>query len=277
MENKLEELNADFPDLFRDIYFECGPGWYDLLHELAEKLTVIIKRSPQIDGCMIYATQVKEKYGRLAFYMSCETDAITELLREYEEKSMIIFDLDGTLADCEHRRHFVDPEKYPKLCEYSNYRIIGGEPILDLDGKASWRYKKTGEPFEHGWKVFYEACDKDEPITPVIKALHSVTHIEGRFEIWSGRCESVREKTIDWLYDNVDLEAFSYFNTDKHLKMRPIGDNTPDDKLKERWLDEAIASGKTINYVFDDRPKVIRMWRRRGIFVFNCNQNDEEF
>lgn len=24
---------------------------------------------------------------------------------------MIIFDLDDCLADCEHRRHFVDPEK----------------------------------------------------------------------------------------------------------------------------------------------------------------------
>ncbi len=41
--------------------------------------------------------------------------------------------------------------------------------------------------------------------------------------------------------------------------------------------DEAIAQGKTIDFVFDDRPKVIRMWRRRGIFVFNCCQHDREF
>jgi len=33
---------------------------------------------------------------------------------------MIIFDLDGTLADCEQRRHFVDPEKNPDY-EYTNY------------------------------------------------------------------------------------------------------------------------------------------------------------
>jgi len=59
--------------------------------------------------------------------------------------------------------------------------------------------------------------------------------------------------------------------------MRPVGDSTPDDILKERWLDEAIANGKTIDMVFDDRPKVVRMWQRRGIFVFNCCQHNEEF
>lgn len=60
--------------------------------------------------------------------------------------------------------------------------------------------------------------------------------------------------------------------------MRPIGDNTPDDQLKERWLDEHIVgSGKQIDFVFDDRPKVVRMWRRRGIFVFDVNQSGKEF
>jgi hypothetical protein len=29
--------------------------------------------------------------------------------------------------------------------------------------------------------------------------------------------------------------------------------------------------------VFDDRPKVVRMWRETGLFVFNCAQHDKEF
>lgn len=71
--------------------------------------------------------------------------------------------------------------------------------------------------------------------------------------------------------------------------MRPIGDNTPDEILKERWLNERCADLITaimedripikhdIEFVFDDRPKVVRMWRRRGVFVFNCAQHDGEF
>ena len=210
---------------------------------------------------------------------------------------MIIFDLDGTLANCEHRRHFLDPGNYPNLCEYSNYRIVKGKPIIDLEGKASWRYKDTGEPFKHGWKSFYEACDKDEPFFQVFQALHSFKKNDFKIEIWSGRCESTREKTQSWFKESVLLFNMQYsYIQNIPIKMRPIGDNTPDDELKERWLDEYISSmwpslppvtaeneGKIfyrkdpISIVFDSNPKSIAMWRRRGIFVFNVNQSEEEF
>ncbi len=42
-------------------------------------------------------------------------------------------------------------------------------------------------------------------------------------------------------------------------------------------LDEALAEGKKIEFFFDDRPKVVRMWRRRGVFVFDVNQSGREF
>ena len=124
------------------------------------------------------------------------------------------------------------------------------------------------------WKSFYEACDKDKPIESVISIWNDQISLGAmdQHEIWSGRCESVIEKTIQWLYKN--LLCFNPNN----LKMRPIGNTQPDDELKEMWLyDAKILQGKTIDYVFDDRPKVIRMWRRRGIFVFNCCQHDQDF
>ena len=93
---------------------------------------------------------------------------------------------------------------------------------------------------------------------------------ESNVQIGSGRSEEVYQKTIDWLFAN-QMKGFTC------LKMRPIGDYTPDDQLKERWLDEALAKGEKIQFVVDDRPKVIRMWRRRGIFVFDVNQSGEEF
>lgn len=183
---------------------------------------------------------------------------------------MIIFDLDGTLADCEHRRHFVDASKNP------NYRQVSdclGYMGLDT---YTWKHKTTDEKWKPDWKAFYEACDKDTPILPVIFqfiCLKEKFGIQHPIQIWSGRCESVREKTSDWLN--------RYFTRDinwiNHLKMRPIGDNTPDDQLKERWLDEVLAEGKKIDFVFEYRPKVVRMWRRRGIFVFDCNQIGNEF
>jgi hypothetical protein len=183
---------------------------------------------------------------------------------------MIIFDLDGTLADCEHRRHFVDPLKNPNVI----HGIPPGKFKPGINILADFD-RITGEEWKPDWQAFYEACDQDIPIIPSISILITLWIKEGMdIEIWSGRCESVRDKTQKWL----EKYIFSYGIEATPLKMRPIGDNTPDDQLKERWLDEHIAAGgEPIDMVFDDRPKVIRMWRRRGIFVFNCCQHDQEF
>ncbi len=181
----------------------------------------------------------------------------------------IIFDLDGTLADCEHRRHFVDPtyldEAYWKL----KTRMDGGYDAFNI---------KTGDKWHPNWKAFYEACDQDKPIHSTIDVLGDLFACDRDIAIWSGRCESVRGKTEKWLDEHV-YKYYPDFDPQYRLplKMRPIGDSTPDEELKEKWLDEAIANGHQIEYVFDDRPKVVRMWRRRGVFVFNCAQHDKEF
>lgn len=188
---------------------------------------------------------------------------------------MIIFDLDGTLADCQHRRHFV--ERYHPINEKKRLSEISLEqsPAIDPNYRG-WR---------PDWKAFYEACDKDKVIFPVKSMLVQNAHRD--ISIWSGRCESVRKKTILWIYDHTELnDAF----IDSILKMRPIGDYTPDDVLKERWLTERCSDHISaqikghpfgikhgINFVFDSDPDSIKMWRRRGIFVFDCNQDGREF
>lgn len=189
---------------------------------------------------------------------------------------MIIFDLDGTLADCEHRRHFIDISKSFEN-DYIPAHLYFKDEITD-EQRGYYYHVKTGKKWKPDWKAFYEACDKDEPIQPVIDILDRCIRsflFDGTnnpslgIEIWSGRCESVRKKTENWLR--------KYKLSGIPLKMRPIGDSTPDDVLKEKWLDEAFAEGKRIDFVFDDRPKVVRMWRKRGIFVFDCNQSGKEF
>lgn len=181
--------------------------------------------------------------------------------------NMIIFDLDGTLADCDHRRHFVDPS-YRDDCYYHF--------PATLSQNEGWFYKdlSIAMKFIPDWKSFYKECDKDEPIQEVCRVFDFLS-FGNAVEIWSGRCNSVRDKTINWLNKNTLYNG-------QRLRMRPVGDSTPDDILKERWIDDHISDMgnqicHNIEYVFDDRPKVVRMWRRRGIFVFDCNQTGKEF
>jgi hypothetical protein len=187
---------------------------------------------------------------------------------------MIIFDLDNTLADCEHRRHFVDREKAAEkgICyeqvEITMGGVQNGPWVLTKDCDRLWK---------PDWNAFHEACDKDKIIWPVKSMFIANCHRD--INIWSGRCELVRKKTINWIHEHTEL---SDIFLDSILKMRPIGDTTPDEQLKEKWLDYLGEDTKwgwrhPIEYVFDSHRPSIEMWRRRGIFVFDCNQRGGEF
>ena len=139
---------------------------------------------------------------------------------------MIIFDFDGTLANCDHRRHFVDAS-YRTDCYYHF--------PATLSQSEGWFYKDRilmCEPpkaikFIPDWKAFNEACDKDEPIQPVMDMFcRLLAEQQQDIEVWSGRCQSVEDKTVNWLRYHLD----DYFGRDAYIKwkynikMRPIGD-----------------------------------------------------
>lgn len=131
----------------------------------------------------------------------------------------IIFDLDGTLANIDHRRNLVEGPK-------------------------------------KDWNAFFEACDKDTPNTQIVW-LFNVLQLNyiGDIEIWSGRSEDVKTKTIEWLLKHRLYPA--------KIRMRKAGDFRADEVLKKEWLDE--IGPENVKLVFDDRDKVVKMWRENGI------------
>lgn len=198
---------------------------------------------------------------------------------------MIIFDLDGTLADCEHRRHLVDPMKNKDL-----YFVKPGNSSNDQP--HGWYYKDVllmshppqPKRFIPDWPAYYEACDKDKVVRPLMNIFIDATsrpdsYING--VIWTGRCESVRLKTLEW------LKKLNFYPSQSQLKMRPIGDSSPDHELFEGWLDDYmhlpnmdvdnLPNANSIEMVFSANPQVISMFRRRGIFVFDVNQKRNNY
>lgn len=151
---------------------------------------------------------------------------------------LYIFDLDGTLADLKHRRHFVE------------------RPSFNLfDPKERIQANK---PWKPNWDAFHAACVDDTPIDAIIDVLACVRHNESDVWIWSGRTSTVSAKTFRWLQDH-------HIRFDQ-LKMRPAGDYTPDDQLKESWLHALSPEDRArLVMVFDDRQHVVDMWRRNGV------------
>lgn len=130
----------------------------------------------------------------------------------------IVFDLDGTLALNEHRQHHL--QKKPK-----------------------------------DWDAFFDACDADEPHLPILEVMATMVAAGHRVEIWSGRTEKQREKTIAWFERHGAP-------TGVELKMRRNGDFRPDEKVKGDWLE---ASDAPPALVFDDRNSMVAWWRAKGI------------
>jgi phosphoglycolate phosphatase-like HAD superfamily hydrolase len=127
----------------------------------------------------------------------------------------VVFDLDGTLANTDHRKHLVVAKD---------------------------------------WRGFYAACDRDPPHWHMIEIAHALIASGHTVQIWSGRSDEVRDKTEAWL-KGYDLDFCV-------LQMRKEGDFTADDVLKKQWIDECNPKP---DLIFDDRDKVVAMWRANGI------------
>lgn len=150
-------------------------------------------------------------------------------------KPLYIFDLDGTLADIRHRRHYVDG------------------PKVD-------------------WSAFYRACSKDAPNMPVLLTLEAMWRFGAEIWIWSGRSDEVRELTLDWLHE---YTPFSMDELDKILRMRRAGDYTPDHELKKTWYDALLLRDKRrLVAVFDDRNRMVEMWRSLHVSCFQVAPGD---
>ena len=152
-------------------------------------------------------------------------------------KPLYIFDLDGTLAKIDHRKHILEQKDDPNR-----------------------------------WRRFYAACDKDAPNKPVIQVMEALRHVGAEVWIFSGRSDEVRDKTVAWLAENT---SFMTSELESALVMRKAGDYTADDDLKLSWLSSMLVDDvRRLVAVFDDRDRVVAMWRDAGISCFQVAQGD---
>jgi hypothetical protein len=69
--------------------FSVGDGWYNIIYRLSTKIKSIVSSIPGegVDPKEYCASQVKEKFGGLRFYMHNSTMDIEEAIREAEEET----------------------------------------------------------------------------------------------------------------------------------------------------------------------------------------------
>jgi trehalose-6-phosphatase len=143
--------------------------------------------------------------------------------------------------------------------------------IFDLDGTLAHidkrRAKATKPDGKIDWDVFFapENIQLDEPNIPVIKMLKALTN-DYCIVIFSGRDDISAEETINW------LNYYGIFPD--MIKMRRHGSFVPDDKLKKLWLDDLRKNDYQVICAYDDRDKVVKMWRDNGVPCFQVAEGD---
>ena len=152
----------------------------------------------------------------------------------------IVFDIDGVLADCSHRLHYIqgDNKDYDKFYYYGE---IEEDKLLNsglmLYRAIDWNISKDRE---RGFGYFNKI----------------------QIAFVTGRNESCRLATEDWLENHF----MGYFN----LHMRPTNDYRPAHEVKEDLIKKHIGF-ENILFAFDDDDQVNEMYKKHGVTCYKPN------
>lgn len=113
----------------------------------------------------------------------------------------------------------------------------------------------------------YSKVSEDIPNKPVIQTIQTLA--EGTIDLIfvSGRPDSCQEDTYKWLEDNIWPYNFK-------LYMRETWDNRSDDIVKREILEKYILDTNYVLWVFDDRDRVVKMWRESGLTCFQVAEGN---
>lgn len=141
--------------------------------------------------------------------------------------------------------------------------------VFDLDGTVcDVKHRRQWVATQpKNWDAWNAGISED---TPNVAVLETLIALSEKFDIVlvSGRGSEYRQATVDW------LRKWGVKYSD--LFMRPAGDFRSDDDIKSELADEVEKTYKIMG-VFDDRKRVVDMWIKRGIFVFDVAQGKGNF
>jgi predicted kinase len=133
--------------------------------------------------------------------------------------------------------------------------------IVDIDGTLAHMEDKRGPYDTH----LYHVDRFDDLIASIV---YSYTEWGANADIilLSGRSEDFRNETEAWL-EYYDMKY-------ENLYMRPTGDSRNDAIVKDELFEKHIAGKYNVDFILDDRNRVVEMWRAKGLKVLQVADGD---
>lgn len=143
--------------------------------------------------------------------------------------------------------------------KFAPYKVVEGLPhaiLVDIDGTLA--HMQGRSPYD---PTLYHTDTVDDVVADLVSRYDDTLII-----VMSGRDAGYREATEDWLYaKDVDFD---------YLYMRPEGDKRKDDVVKNELFEEHIAGKFNVDFILDDRNRVVDMWRAKGLKVLQVADGD---
>lgn len=144
--------------------------------------------------------------------------------------------------------------------------------ICDLDGTLAIFKLADGTMLRNAFDA--SLCESDLINSSVAKTISALELVGNEIIFVSGREDKFRVQTEAFLKRVSEKYGM---NVGNKLYMRKSGDFRSDDIVKNEIYSNHIKDKYNVVCVFDDRPKVVKLWRALGLFVFDCNYRGEEF
>ena len=207
-------------------------AWKDLAKEMAAKVEVIDMTDVPVEVCVLRDNEREKSVGGTVI----KNMALRYGLKTFSQDSVVLCDIDGTIADTAHRLHYV-------------------QASLHVDGKKDW-------------KGFFSEMAND-PVRQDVQKILVDHYNEGKTIIFlSARPDDYKEVTLKWLADK-NL-GFAYT-----VIMRRSHDKRADTEAKRDMLNMHFPDKGVIHQVIDDRPTVIRLWKEMGLNVLDVGAGIE--
>jgi predicted kinase len=137
----------------------------------------------------------------------------------------------------------------PKAMPYVPDEAKPKAVIFDIDGTLA--LSRHRGPYD------FDRCETDELNGPVAQALTMYAAAGFWVILLSGRQSEYREHTLRWL-STAGLPWCDLF-------MRAEGDRRSDDIVKAELFDEHVRHRFNVAAIYDDRDRVVALWRRMGL------------
>lgn len=152
--------------------------------------------------------------------------------------------------------------------------------ICDLDGTLALDDHRRPLIQSQGWKAYFDACVDDtlnEATATFVKlwAFHCLHIDNGKIVILTGRCESQRAVTEEWLqkhgipHDHLLMRPQDSYDPLAVCEDTTDGKWTRDEDVKLAMIQELGLRPENVICCLDDRDRMVIFWREMG---FDCWQ-----